>query len=264
AFEQAVAEWTDAPHAVAVSNATAALHLALRALDVRQGDEVIVPAFSFVAATHAARYVRATPVLCDVVSATAPTIDPEDVARRITGRTRAVVAVHMAGYPADVRALREVCEPRGVPVVEDAAQAFGARTAAAQPAGTAGDLGCLSFFSKAQLSIGEGGMVLTGGDELAGRVRGLRSHAMTSGTWDRHRGHEDSYDVVDIGFNYRLDEPRAALGLSRLPRLAAGIAHRRDAVRRYRERLREVPGVTLMWDDGAVERSSHFTFPVLL
>src|SRR4029079_6855922 len=126
AFEQAVAEWTDAPHAVAVSNATAALHLALRALGVPQGDEVIVPAFSFVAATHAARYVRATPVLCDVVSATAPTIDPEDVAGRITGRTRAVVAVHRAVSPADVRALREVCEPRGVPVVEDAAQAFGA------------------------------------------------------------------------------------------------------------------------------------------
>jgi dTDP-4-amino-4,6-dideoxygalactose transaminase len=264
AFEQAVAEWTGAEHAVAVSSATAALHLSLRALEVGEGDEVIVPAFAFVAAAHVARYVGASPVLCDVASVARPTLDPADVARRITDRTRVVVAVHMAGYPADVGALRAVCEPRGVRVVEDAAQAFGAHTATGRQVGTEGELGCLSFFSKAQLSIGEGGMVLTDDEELAARVRRLRSHAMTSGTWDRHRGHEDSYDVVDVGFNYRLDEPRSAFGLARLPRVAAGIARRREVVATYRERLGDVRGVTLMWDDDAVERGSHFAFPVLL
>ena len=106
-------------------------------------------------------------------------------------------------------------------------------------------------------------MVLTADEELAARVRSLRSHAMTSGTWDRHTGHEASYDVVDVGYNFRLDEPRAALGLARLPRLRDDIERRRAAVRRYREALAGTPGLTLMWTDDDVERSSHFAFPVL-
>jgi dTDP-4-amino-4,6-dideoxygalactose transaminase len=264
AFETAVAEWTGAEHAVAVSAGTAALHLACAALQLGANDEVIVPAFTFLATANAPRFCGATPVLCDVVAPDVPTIDPADVERRITPRTRAVIAVHMCGYPADIPGLQRLCAERGLHLIEDAAHAFGARvTADGAFAGTAGLLGCLSFFSKAQLSIGEGGMVLTDDEELAKRVRLLRSHAMTSGTWDRHRGHHDSYDVVDIGYNFRLDEPRAALGTSRLSRVHAGIAHRRAVVRRYRERLSELDGLTLMWDDEAVEAGSHFAFPVL-
>jgi dTDP-4-amino-4,6-dideoxygalactose transaminase len=262
AFEAAVAEWTAARHAVAVSSGTAALHLACAALGLGPGDEVIVPAFTFVATAHAPRYVGAEPVFADVVSAEAPSLDPADVERRITPRTRAVIAVHMCGYPADMAALGELCAARGLHLIEDAAQALGARTDGAM-AGTSGALGCLSFFSKKQLCLGEGGMVLTADEELAARVRLLRSHAMTSGTWDRHRGHEDSYDVVDIGFNFRLDEPRAALGISRLPRVTRAIAHRRAVVRTYREQLAGIDGVTLMWDEAAVEDGSHFAFPIL-
>ena len=150
----------------------------------------------------------------------------------------------------------------GSQLIEDAAQALGAQADCAL-AGAASTIGCLSFFSKKQLCLGEGGMVLTGDEALAARVRLLRSHAMTSGTWDRHRGHEDSYDLVDIGFNFRLDEPRAALGLSRLTRVRAAIDHRREVVLAYRERLADVPGVTLVWDDAAVATASHFAFPVL-
>jgi dTDP-4-amino-4,6-dideoxygalactose transaminase len=264
AFEAAVAEWTGARHAIAVSSGTAALHLACAALGLGPGDEVIVPAFTFLATAHAPRYVGATPVLADVVSPLQPNLDAADVERRITDRTRAVIAVHMCGYPADMPALRELCAARGLHLIEDAAQGLGARVCPdGELAGTSGALGCLSFFSKKQLCLGEGGMVLTADEELARRVRLLRSHAMTSGTWDRHRGHEDSYDVVDIGFNFRLDEPRAALGLSRLPRLTAAIAHRREVVRAYRERLAGVDGVTLMWDEDAVEAGSHFAFPIL-
>jgi dTDP-4-amino-4,6-dideoxygalactose transaminase len=263
-FESAVAEWTGAEHAVAVSSGTAALHLACAALGLGAGDEVIVPAFTFLATANAPRYCGATPVLCDVVSPATPNIDPADVERRITSRTKAVVAVHMFGYAADVPAVRALCAEHGLHLIEDAAQAFGARvTPDGARAGTAGTIGCLSFFSKKQLSVGEGGMVLTGDPELAGRVRRLRSHAMTSGTWERHRGHEESYDVVDFGFNFRLDEPRAALGLSRLRRVAAGIAHRRAVVDEYRERLGDLDGLTLMWDDRAVEAGSHFAFSIL-
>jgi dTDP-4-amino-4,6-dideoxygalactose transaminase len=264
AFEEALAEWTGAAHAVAVSSGTAALHLACAALRLGPEDEVIVPAFTFLATAHAPRYCGATPVLCDVTDPAAPTIDPADVERRISSRTRAVIAVHMCGYPADLATLGELCADRGLHLIEDAAHAFGARIPpGSASAGTVGELGCLSFFSKTQLSIGEGGAVLTDDPDLAARVRQLRSHAMTSGTWDRHHGHEDAYDIVDIGFNFRLDEPRAALGISRLPRVADAIAYRRSVVRSYRDRLRGVAGVSLMWDDDQVADSSHFAFPVL-
>ena len=154
--------------------------------------------------------------------------------------------------------MRELCDAHGLHLIEDAAQALGTNTEGAESTAV-----CLSFFSKKQLCVGEGGMVLTADEALAQRVRLLRSHAMTSGTWDRHRGHEDSYDVVDIGFNFRLDEPRAALGLSRLSRVPEAIAHRRKVVRAYRERLVGTPGVTLVWDEAAVAAGSHFAFPVL-
>jgi dTDP-4-amino-4,6-dideoxygalactose transaminase len=265
AFEQGLADFVGTPHAVTVSSGTAALHLALLAAGVGAGDEVIAPAFTFVASASAARFVGAEPVLCDVKSAADFNIDPVDVERRITPRTRAVVAVHFCGYPADVLALRELCDERGLILIEDCAQAIGARIDdAGRQVGTVGELGTFSFFSKKQLCVGEGGMVTTASDELATQVRLFRSHAMTSSTWDRHRGHDPAYDVVDIGFNYRLDEPRAAFGLSRLSRLAESIAARRAIVRAYRERLADVPGIELAFDDLAVERSSHFAFPVLL
>jgi dTDP-4-amino-4,6-dideoxygalactose transaminase len=265
AFEAALAAYVGSPQTVAVSSGTAALHLALLAAGVGAGDEVIVPAFTFVASASAARYVGAEPVLCDVCSPRAFNIDPEDVAARITPRTRAVVAVHFAGYPADVAALREICDERGLVLIEDCAQAIGAAVDdSGRQVGTVGELGTFSFFSKKQLCVGEGGMVSTADESLAARVRLLRSHALNSTTWDRHRGHDPAYDVVDIGFNYRLDEPRAALGLSRLQRLDADIARRRALVRAYRERLASVAGIELTWDERGVERGSHFAFPVLL
>lgn len=264
-FEAALSAWTGSPHAVTVSSGTAALHLACRALELGPGDEVIVPAFTFLATAHAVRYGGSVPVFCDVLAPDRPNLDVADVERRITPRTRAVIAVHFWGYPAEVEALRALCDAHGLALIEDAAQAIGARVpGSGRQAGTVGDIGCLSFFSKKQLCVGEGGAALSGDEALAATVRRLRSHAMTSGTWDRHRGHEDSYDVVDIGYNFRLDEPRAALGLSRLERLAGDIDARRAAVRAYRERLAGVPGITLAWDEEAVELGSHFAFPVLL
>ncbi len=265
AFEQALARQVGTPHAVTVASGTAALHLAFLAAGIGPGDEVIVPSITFVASASTVRFTGAEPVLCDVRGAHDLNIDPEDAARRITPRTRAVVAVHFAGYPADVAALRALCDEHGLALIEDCAEAIGARVDDdGRQAGTVGELGAFSFFSKNQLCVGEGGMITTADEELATRVRLLRSHAMTSTTWDRHRGHDPAYDVVDIGFNYRLDEPRAALGLSRLERLEQDIESRRAIARAYRERLRDVPGVQLAFDEQAVERSSHFAFVVLL
>jgi dTDP-4-amino-4,6-dideoxygalactose transaminase len=264
-FERALASFVGTPHAVTVSSGTAALHLALLAAGVGEGDEVIVPAFTFVASASAARYVGADPVLCEITSPQRFNIDPQDVARRITARTRAVVAVHFCGYPAEIHALRALCDEHGLALIEDCAQAIGAHVdGAGRQVGTVGDLGAFSFFSKKQLCVGEGGMVSTADEDRATRVRLLRSHAMTSSTWDRHRGHDPAYDVVDIGFNFRIDEPRAALGLSRLARLQEAIDARRALVRAYRERLADVQGVELPFDDEDVDRASHFAFVVLL
>ena len=262
-FEAALAEWTGAPHAVAVSSGTAALHLACRALDLGPGDEVILPAFTFIATANAPRYTGATPVLCDVESPERPNLTAATVEPHLTPRTRAVIAVHFCGYAADLGPLQELCDAHGIALIEDNAQAIGAEVAPGRQAGTVGRLGCLSFFSKKQLCIGEGGAVLSADEELAARVRSLRSHAMTSGTWDRHTGHEASYDVVDVGYNFRLDEPRAALGLARLPRLRDDIEQRGAGVRRYREALEGTPGLTLMWTDDDVARGSHYAFSVL-
>ena len=265
AFEQALASFVGTPHAVTVSSGTAALHLACLAAGLGPGDEVIVPAFTFVASAAAARYVGATPVLCDVCSPRDFNLDPADVARRITPRTKAVIAVHFCGYPAQAAELRALCDEHGLVLIEDCAQAIGATVDdAGRQVGTVGELGAFSFFSKKQLCVGEGGMVSCRAEEHAERVRLLRSHALTSSTWDRHRGHDPAYDIVDIGFNYRIDEPRAALGLSRLERLPDSLRARRETVRAYRERLAGIDGLELCFDDQAVERSSHFAFPVLV
>jgi len=264
-FEEAFAEWIGATNALSVSSGTAALHLALAGLGVGPGDEVIVPNLTFVATAAAARFVGATPVVADVVSPARPLLDPDDVARRITPRTKAVVAVHFFGYPADVTALRKLCDEHGLALVEDCAQGIGARLDdRGTLAGRVGDAATFSLFSKNQLAVGEGGLVVTERDDVAARVRLLRSHAMTTGTWDRHRGHAATYDVVDVGFNFRLDEPRAALGLTRLRRLDADIEARRALAQRYRRAFAGLEGIELMFDDDAVERSSHFAFAVLL
>jgi dTDP-4-amino-4,6-dideoxygalactose transaminase len=262
-LEGAFVEWSGSTHAIAVSSGTAALHLACLAVGVGPGDEVIAPGLSFVADAHAARCCGGETVLADSASPVDPLLDPEDVARRLTDRTRAVIAVNMFGYPAEVAALKALCEERGVALIEDCCEAAGGRLGDGSLAGTAGALGCFSFFSKTQLGVGEGGIVVTDDDRLAERVRTLRSHAMTSVTWDRHRGHAETYDVSDLGFNYRLDEPRATLALQRLGRLDDAVAELRRVAAAYRERLASVEGIVVPFDDRAVELSGHFAFPVV-
>ena len=215
AFEEAFAEQLGARHAVAVSSCTAALHLAYLAAGVGPGDEVIVPSFTFAATAAAVLYCGATPVFAEIVSRERPSLDPEDVERRITPRTKAVCVVHFAGYAAAADRLSELCDARGIALIEDVAHAPSA-TLHGRKLGTWGLAGAFSFFSNKVLSVGEGGLLCTDDDEVAALARSRRSHAMTSGTWDRHSGRTDTYDVTGLGFNYRLDEPRAALLLSRL------------------------------------------------
>ena len=188
AFEADFAALTGAAHALAVTNCTAALHLAGMALGWGPGDEVIVPSLTFVATANAVRYTGATPVFADIRSEDDLSLSPDDVAARITPRTRAIVVVHYGGYAADMPALLAVAERHGLDVVEDVAHAPGG-SLDGRALGTWGRIGCFSFFANKNMTTGEGGMLTTDDDGLAERLRLLRSHGMTTLTWDRHRGH---------------------------------------------------------------------------
>jgi dTDP-4-amino-4,6-dideoxygalactose transaminase len=224
---------------------------------------VIVPSFTFVATANAALYCGAKPVFADIVGLEDPTLDPVEVQRLITPRTKAVTAVHFAGYSAPVDALADLCRRHGLSLIEDAAHAPSA-TLGDRKLGTFGRVSAFSFFSNKVLSVGEGGLLATDDDDVAQRSRRLRSHALTSMTWDRHRGHADSYDVVDIGFNYRIDEPRAALALSRLARMDAEVQRRRELTRAYRRGLAGISGVIVPFADDTVESSSCYVMPIML
>jgi dTDP-4-amino-4,6-dideoxygalactose transaminase len=259
AFEAEFGTAIGAP-AAAVSSGTAALHLALLALGVGPGDEVIVPSLTFVATASTVVLVGARPVFADVRAEDDLTIDPDDVARRLTTRTRAIVAVHYGGWPADVRALRKLADRAGVSLVEDVAHAPLVQTPEGM-LGTVGDAGCFSFFATKNLTTGEGGLVVARDRQVIDRVRLLRSHAMTANTWDRHHGRASGYDVVDIGLNYRPTEVAAAIGRVQLGRLGADREVRAAVFARYCQRLASLP-VTLAWPRST--RSAYHLLPILL
>jgi dTDP-4-amino-4,6-dideoxygalactose transaminase len=262
-FEAEFAAFTGASAAVAVTNCTAALHLAAAALDLGPGDEVILPALTFVATANALAYAGATPVFADIVGPHDFSLDPAAVAAKINERTRAIVVVHYGGYACDMPTIMALARQHNLHVIEDAAHAPGAWLNG-RHLGTWGDIGCFSFFSNKNLATGEGGMLTTNDDTLAQKLRLLRSHGMTTLTWDRHKGHAFSYDVVAPGYNYRLDEIRAALGRVQLGKLVAGNRQRQQLDRVYREQLSElVPSVTLPYGvhNG---RSAYHIRPILL
>jgi dTDP-4-amino-4,6-dideoxygalactose transaminase len=263
-FEQAFGELTGSKHALAVANGTAALHLALLAVECGPGDEVLVPSLNFVAAANTIVHTGATPVFVDIVGDDDLNMDPADVEAAITPKTKAIVVLHYGGYASDLDALGRIAADRDVILLEDAAHAPGGSWNG-RKCGTFGAVGCFSFFSNKNLPVGEGGMVVTDDDELKERLRLLRSHGMTTLTWDRHRGHAHSYDVVTQGYNYRLDEIRAALGLVQLRRLPGENAGRAVISRRYREALHGTAGITMPFPDPAAQdRSSHHLAVVLL
>jgi dTDP-4-amino-4,6-dideoxygalactose transaminase len=230
---------------------------------VSPGDEVIVPSFTFVATAAAVIYCGATPVFADIVGEHDLSIDPDHVRELLSPRTRAVTAVHFAGYPAPVDRLAQLCEEHGVALIEDAAHAPSA-TLAGRKLGTFGRSGAFSFFSNKILSIGEGGLLATDDEQVARQARHLRSHAMSSGTWERHTGATTTYDVTGLGFNYRTDEPHSALALSRLSGLEDDIARRRELTRAYRQALADIDGVSVPFTDESVEQSSCYVMPVVL
>src|SRR3954467_10016002 len=269
-FEQAFASMVGVQHAIAVTNATAALHLALLGVGVQAGDEVVQPALNFVAAANMTRLVGAEPIFADIIDLTEPTIDPVDVERKLTPKTKAVIAMHYAGYPARMAELARICAAKGIPLIEDACHAVGGRYYCPDDAlhdrvvGDLGDVAAFSFFGNKNLVTGEGGMLTTRSDEIAKSVRLRRSHGMTTLTLDRHRGRAFAYDVTEFGFNYRPTELVGALGTAQLEKLPMLNDKRRAVAAIYRRRLPELlPAVVIPFANcPQVENATCHLFPV--
>jgi dTDP-4-amino-4,6-dideoxygalactose transaminase len=247
AFEQEFAQRVGAREAVAVSNCTTGLHLALHLLGVGAGDEVVVPSFSFIATANAARYVSAQPVFADV-DPLSGNLTADTVEAVLTERTRAVIVVHQAGVPADTRPLYDLLNRRGIAVVEDAACAIGS-TLYGAPVGAGVDLAVFSFHPRKLVTTGEGGMLVTDRPEWAARARRLREHGMSASAADRHAsGSVAPEQYLEPGFNFRMTDVQAAIGRVQLTRLDAMVARRRELAARYRELLAGLPGLRMVAD----------------
>ena len=249
---------------LAVSSGTAALHIACLALGVGPGDEVVTPALTFVADQNSVSVCDAKPVLADITSVDGDwAIDPADIERKITPRTKAVMIVHYAGYACDMDAVCDVCRRHGLPLIEDCAHAPGGEFRG-RKLGTFGDVSCWSFFTNKNLSVGEGGMVTVRDESLYGKCKNLRSHGMTVASFDRMKGRASTYDVQEPGLNYRIDEMRSALGLVQLSRLPGANAARCELTQRYFANLSGVQGVSCAFAGFDRGLPTYHIMPVLL
>ncbi len=258
AFESEFAKMHGVEDAVAVSSCTAALHLSLVALGIGPGDEVLVPALTFVATVNVVLYVGATPVFVDIESLDCPHLSFADAKAKITSRTKAVIVMHYAGCPVDLAEWRAFADASGLVLVEDAAHAPGV-----EMVGRVSDAAAFSFFANKNMTTAEGGMATARDASVLKRIRTMRSHAMTTGTLERHSGHAYSYDVTMLGYNYRIDEMRAAIGLCQLTHLAEWNAMRRKLTTMYRDLLAEnCPEVIVPFGRNAIT-SAHILPAVL-
>ncbi len=251
-FERAFADFCGTKHALACCNGTVAVHLALMALGIGPGDEVIVPTLTFVATANAVRYCGARPVFVDSEPETW-NLDPAAVAAAVTPHTKAVVAVHLYGHPAAMDPLREVCHRHRLFLVEDAAEAHGAEYRGKR-AGSLGEIAAFSFYGNKIVTSGEGGMVVTDDDALAARVRHLKGQGMDA---DRR------YWFSILGYNYRMTNIAAAIGLAQLEKVEWHLARRREVAEQYRARLRHTPNLSFQ-DEKVWAKHANWMFTVVL
>jgi dTDP-4-amino-4,6-dideoxygalactose transaminase len=261
-FERRVAAYKGAPHAVGLNSCTAGLHLACVVLGLQPGDEVITTPMTFCATVNAIVHAGAVPVLADVDPVTM-NIDPDQVRRRITKRTKVLLPVHFAGRPCDMAALMAIAREHDLKVIEDCAHAIETEYRG-QKAGTIGDLGCLSFYSTKNIVTGEGGMVLTRDERLAQRVKRMGLHGMSADAWKRFTddGYKH-YDVEEIGFKYNMMDLQAAIGLHQITRIDTYWQRRLEIWQRYLREFATLPlGLPAAWPDDERHALHLFTLQV--
>lgn len=261
-LERKFAELVGSKYALAVSNCTAALHLATIASGIGFGDEVIVPSLTFVATVNCVRYVGGIPVFCDIEGKDRTVIDPNKIESLITEKTKAIIPMHFAGFPCNMDAIMSIAKRYGLKVIEDACHGPLSEYKG-KKVGTIGNFGCFSFFSNKNISTGEGGILITDNEEMYEKVKLLRSHGMTTMSYERAKGHSTNYDVISLGYNYRMDDIRASIGIVQLDKLVPDIAKRSVIRKKYIDRLGGVGELTIPFKNWN-EISASYIFPVVL
>lgn len=261
-FEKRFEELLNVKHSIAVTNCTAALHLALEILGVQEGDEVIVPSLTFVATVNAVMYVGAIPVFADITSFDDLSIDPEEIKARVTKKTKAIIPMHYGGFSCNMENIKEIAAKNNLFIIEDAAHSP-LSDYKGEKLGTLGNIGCFSFFSNKNITTAEGGMLVTNNDDLAKRARLKRSHGMTTVSYDRAKGHAVKYDVLELGYNYRMDDIRAAIALAQLKKLKADVEKREKLREIYLDKLKDIDEIMIPYKDFSY-KSSNYIFPVIL
>ena len=242
-FEEKIQTYTNTKYAIGVGSATHALHLAVRSLGICHGDEVIVPTFTFAATANAASYTGAKPILADVDEKSF-NITPKEIKKRITKKTKAVIVVHYGGQACDIDEIQKICNKLNLFLIEDCAHALGSKFYN-KKCGSIGDIGCFSFYPTKIITTGEGGMVTTQNKALADKIRILRSHAVNVDSYKREKLAAWKYDIIDLGYNYRLDELRSALGLSQLSRINKINKMRQNIAKIYDKHLSKIRGISI-------------------
>lgn len=261
-LEQLFVEMFHVKYAVSLSNCTSALHLACILCDVRPGDEVICPSLTFAASANCIRYVGATPVFCDIVGAEHLNIDPLEIEKKITPKTKAILVVHMAGFPAKMDEIMAIARKYDLKVIEDACHGPLSEYKG-KKLGTIGDVGCFSFFSNKNISTGEGGALITNNEEMAKRAKLLRSHGMTTMSYQRASGHATSYDINDLGYNFRMDDIRASIACVQLRKLQADLEKRVSVRKKYVEELSKISNIIVPFANN-IEFASNYIMPIVL
>lgn len=261
-LEKVFCEMWHVKHAVSVDNCTNALHLAMILCGIGPGDEVLCPSLTFAASVNCIRYTGATPVFCDIESVDRINIDPAQIERSITPNTKAIVVVHLAGFPADMDAIMTIARKHRLKVIEDACHGPLSEYRG-KKLGTIGDIGCFSFFSNKNISTGEGGMLITNDDAIGQRARVLRSHGMTTMSYQRASGHATEYDIVDVGYNYRMDDIRASIGVVQLGKLLPDLQKRVSVRERYLKNLNGLERVAVPFAKNR-EFVSNYIMPIVL
>lgn len=249
-------------HSLALTNCTVALHLGLLLLGIKEGDEVIVPSLTFVATVNSIRYVGATPVFCDIKGLHDLTIDPDILESLITPKTKAIIVMHYAGFPCDMNRIMSIARKHDLKVLEDACHAPLSEFQG-HKLGTIGDIGAFSFFSNKNISTGEGGMLVTNNQEYYEKAKLLRSHGMTTLSHDRFKGHSTDYDVVELGYNYRIDDIRSAIAIVQLDKLKSDLTERSRVRKMYLERLSSNKKIIIPFLNNN-EFVSNYIFPIIL
>jgi dTDP-4-amino-4,6-dideoxygalactose transaminase len=263
-FEEKFGDYIGVPHLpTAVANCTAALHMALLALDIKEGDEVIISGLTFIADANVVKMVGANPVIADVTSLDDWNISASTIEARITNKTKAVMIVHFGGVPCEMDEIVKLCKSKNISLIEDVAHAPGAEYKGVK-CGRFGDLSCFSFFTNKNLSVGEGGMVIAKTEELNTKIKFLRSHGMSTLTLDRHKGRAITYDVLQPGLNYRMDEMRAALGLVQLAKLEDANGKRRELTLHYHELLSKLSGIKIPFLNTQNKKLAYHIYPLML